>query len=156
MPLARAVGRAMMTRMLPGWLNQGRSVTALYRHFVAEGAGYRKQTFLKDAREITGLMKKEKAVRALSSQVIPTKAHMVEMDLRRARRYRVFGRARYFDTWEDTESEQPISFYTDTLESKSDWEQRWSEEFQSDEKYERYHLRGMQITAIEHQKGAPY
>lgn len=146
----------LLRNFLPGWIVAGRTVTALYNQWKGTELGMRKQEFLKVGREVSGLMKKEKAVVAWPERELPKHHLFIETDLRRAKRYRVFARATYYDMWEDQDIEKHISFYTDSLKSKYDWEQEFMEQFGEVEEYQRYHIRGLKIGSIEHQAGAPY
>lgn len=146
----------LLRQFLPGWIAQGYSVTKLYNQWKGTELGMRKKEFLKVGRHVTGLMKKEKAVMAWPERELPKRHLFVETDLRRVKRYRVFAKAQYYDLWEEEDIEKHISFYTDSLKTKYDWEQEFMEQFGEEEQYQRYHIRSLKIGSIEHQSGAPY
>lgn len=146
----------LLRQYLPGWLAQGYSVTKLYNQWKGTELGFRKKEFLKVGRQVTGYMKKEKSVKEWPERKLLRRHLYIETDLRRARRYRVFARAEYYDIWEDVEVEKTISIYTDSLTSKYDWQERVMAELTEEENYQRYHIRSITMGSIEHQRGAPY
>ena len=150
--MARAIGRLL----IPQFVQQGMGSNEIQRQFKAMGLGWRRQVMLADIREVTGMMKLERIVRAIPRNQLPRKSHVVETDLRRARKYRVHAEI----TYEDTETGEIItkkgSFYTDTLDTPAGWEDQYIEMKRKEDYKPDQEVLAVQPVSIEHNKGFRY
>jgi len=81
---------------------------------------------------------------------------MREVELRRLRRYRVWGEAEWYNPLTGMTEKQLMSIYDDEMRTLEEWE----EMFETDRKEQEYRtgieLVGIEFRQIEHQRGARY
>ena len=152
MPLARAAARAMMPRLVGyGW-----SPSKITKWLGGHNATYRRVTMLADIRQFRQVAEfGPKVVKLPTSKIVP-KSILSEVDLSRARRYRVYGMGKYTDVETGAVRYRNLSFYDDTRRSKDEW----AEEFERMKQAENYkpdqEITDIQIIHVEHNKGLSY
>lgn len=150
--MPRYLGRMV----IPKLLKKGYSVPAVVRYLRKTTGGWRYQIMLMDIREIRGIQRFGKAVKRLSFTAIPSKRIMVETELRAARKYRIFGTAKYVNKETGRTTYESISFYDNTLRTK----ERWGEEYMRMKEQAKYReevvCEELDIFSIEHQEGWDY
>lgn len=156
MPLAFSAARAIARLAIAGFVKQGLTSNAIIRQLGNLALTYRRTTMLLDIREFSGLMRLERAVRAIPWDVVMPQYGMVETYLRRARRYRVFGIATRTDPRTGEESESVVSFYTNKRGSKNEWYEQFMREYQGSESEGAWMFTDFEVTSVEHQKGWKY
>lgn len=156
MPIAFGIARTIGRTFIPSLVKRGLGGNVIQRYLMSKGLGYRRIDMLKDVREITGLMKMEKYVKAFSGSEKFSKFGMVEHELSKDRRYRVFGRIT--STSRDTGEviTQSISFYDDELRSKDNWVKAFQDEFIWEKCRPDREISKIEITSVEHQQGWSY
>lgn len=148
--------RALFRLLIPGLVTQGLGANAILGAARDMGFGVQRQWGLGQIREISGLMRLERAVRGHPRDVLPHRGLMVETELRRPRRYRVFADVTYFNTETGERQSQLISFYDDERLTKEQWRSafdvaRGESAYRTDEVVEKFDIR-----SIEHNKGWSY
>ncbi|KKM24363.1 hypothetical protein LCGC14_1605840 [marine sediment metagenome] len=152
MPLARAVARAMMPRLVGyGW-----SPSKITKWLAGHNATYRRITMLADIRQFRNAVIFGPRVLDYPGNKIIPKSLLSEVNLTRARRYKMVGMGKYTDVETGAVRYRHLSFYGDTRLSKDEWA----------EEYERQHPAGacipgsevtdIQILLVEHNKGLDY
>ena len=150
--MARAIGRLL----IPQFVAQGMGSNEIQRQFKAMGLGWRRQVMLADIREVTGMMKLERIVRAIPRNQLPRKSHMVETDLRRARKYRIFVEAHVEDIETGEQYIVKKSMYSDELNTPEGWESEYIDHEQEDTTDPTKWINGVDLVSIEHNKGFAY
>jgi len=148
--------RAWGRLMIPDLIRRGLGSNAIIRELANITGTWRRSVMLQDIRQFSGLMKLERAVRALSPDRLPTKAHMVESDLRRARKYRVYGTLTVENTETGETTTKTVSMYTNDLKSKTEWENDYLDPHRLQGYTQGITLQGLEIKSIEHNKGFAY
>lgn len=156
MPLAFSAVRAVARLAIAGFAKEGLTANAIVRQLGNLSLTYRRTMMLLDIREFTGLMRLESAVKNIPWNVVMPQYGMVETYLRRARRYRVFGRVTRTDPRTGEEDEKPVSFYTNARGSKNDWYDAFMKEYQGSESEGAWLFTDFEVTSVEHQKGWKY
>lgn len=151
-----SVPRYLARMVIPKLVKQGLSASAIIRDLRGRGLIYRRMSMLSDIRREVGIFKFGKAVVSLGSDVQIPKRIMVETDLLRARKYRVYGTAKYVNIETGRTTYEPVSFYDNTLRTKD----QWSEEYISQKEEAKYReevvCEGIEIFSVEHNKGFRY
>lgn len=156
MGVVGGMNRAIFRALIPSWLRQGYSPTAIIRHASSLGYGVRKQWGLAQIREYQGFFRHEKAVTDWPSDRIPHRGLMTEVELKYPRKYRVFADADHFN-WETGQSEKRVvSFYTDELSPYDNWESRYIEQKEEAEYRVFETVVSLKVRGIEHNKGWRY
>lgn len=152
MALARAAARAMMPRLVAyGW-----SSSKITKWLAGHGASYRRITMLSDIRQFRNMAKfSPRVVKYGSAKIIP-KSIMSEVDLSRARRYRVFGMAKYTDVETGAVRYKNVSFYDDTRRSKDDWATEFEDMIKAEDYKPDQAISDVQILHVEHNRGLDY
>jgi len=152
MPLARAIGKAIIERLAP----TGLSANRIIRIASSAAGGYRRTQMLDDIRVAGQRFKNQYFIEKLKSNEITPAGLMVEHDLEIDRKYRVYGKYSYYDEIEDKYFEETKSFYTDELKNTGAWTDEWTDAFR--EKYEAQgqDFMGFSVTAVEHNTGYPF
>lgn len=150
------IARSLARLYYPQWIRAGWGANAMVRQARTLGLSYRRTIMLGDIREFTGLMRREKAVRAVVRSVLPSRSVMVETELRRARRYRVFGDVTYRNRLTGEEFTQTVSFYDDELRSLDQWEEEYERQKEEAEYREDLEIVKVDFRAIEHNRGFRY
>lgn len=150
--MARYLGRMVIGSVIPmGW-----SSRRIINYLGRVSGTYRRTDMLRDIREFRDLHTFGASVQELAVNVRPPTAIMVETELTRPRKYRVFGRAKYVDRETGHTTYKNVSFYDDTLRTK----EQWAEEFTRQKEEGAYRVgdsvEEMDIYAIEHNEGVPY
>ena len=114
----RAYARLQMGR----WAKAGWSAGKIRRRLKERyGAAYRWTVLLSDYREFQGMVRYEKQVTQYSGIKALPRSWMEEIRLRQARKYRLIGRATYFDSVTGREFTKNVSMYSDDRMSKDGW-----------------------------------
>lgn len=150
--MPRYLGRMV----LPKLVKKGLSTPAIIRYLRGHTGSWSRTVMLGDIREVQGIAQFGKAVKSLSSTAIPVKGIMVEADLKAARKYRVFGTAKYINKETARTTYEPISFYDDTLRTKQDWSNEYIRMKETEQYREEVVCETVDIFAIEHNKGFRY
>jgi len=150
--IARAVGRAF----IPALVKRGLGSNAIQRYLRAGGFGYRRIDMLKDVREITGLMRMEKYVKAVSGSAKFPKFGMVEHGLGKDRRYRVFADMQVEDMATGETKSKTVSFYDDELRSKDKWAEAFEDQYAEGQYETGEIITSVDIRSVEHQPGWAY
>lgn len=146
--------RAWSRAAMPELVARGLGSNAIVRQLKDWGLGkYRRAVMLSDIREFTGLHKLERAVRLIDAYKPAPRHVMVETELRRDRRYRVFGKMEVFNQLTGETEDQIISFYDDENLGKKQWIERFQDQFYAMQYDPQRIITKTEITAIEHQKG---
>lgn len=152
--LARAAARALMPDLVQHAYGANRAINYLR----ARGYRYRRQQMLRDYRYYTGKMKLQDRVQALGPDRLPSRADMVETDLKQPERtYRVFGEVQYYDYEAQQYYKKYVSFYDDYLRTKDQWSDEFTRQF--GDVYRRAYnqaIVGVDIFSIEHNRGHLY
>ena len=148
--------RAWTRALIPEMIKKGYSATRYYNEAVKAGTFYRKQTFLADWREFSGLMKKEKAVRSTPGYAKPKKGVMVEVPFRKEQKYRVFADAKIGKVGEGVSETRVVSFYTDELNTLDEWKQDYQDWVMRNKYKPDEYIDSLDIRAIEHNAGKDY
>lgn len=152
MPFPRAMARAMMPRLVKyGW--SGRKIE---NWLIGYGAGYRRQTMLSDIRVFRNLDTFSPKVMALAPEASIARGIMSEVDLRRARNYRVYGMGKYVDRETGRVFYHHISRYDNTLRSKRGYVDMFERDQKEDDSDPTAFLIEVDVLAIEHNRGLPY
>jgi len=118
MPIARAIGRAILESLAP----QGLPINAMIRIARGQGGGYNYQKMRDDSRAFTGRVKYHVSIRDLTGNKVVSRQWMVETKLKQPARYRVFGEAEYWDPLTGQMETKMKSFYTNDLKKKEAYE----------------------------------
>lgn len=150
--LPRYFGRMVIGAVIPLDWSSRRII-----NYLARTTGtYRRTDMLRDIREAKDIFEYGSKVNALAVNIRPPKTVMVEIELKRARKYRVFGRTREVNRDTGRVSYKQISFYDDTLRTKD----KWGKEYLKQKEEARYELEeditNVDIFAIEHHEGWSY
>lgn len=156
MPAAVSAWRGVARNIIPALVGQGLGSNAIINILRGFGLGYRRITMLADIRQVTGLARLERAVLGVAANVIFPQYGMVEGPLRRARRYRVYGRVTVEDVDTGAKEERMVSFYTDTRDSKEGWERSFLEETDVAGYGTGKRFAALTIASVEHQAGWGY
>lgn len=156
MPAAVSAWRGVARNIIPALVGQGLGSNAIIGVLRGLGLGYRRITMLADIRQVTGLSRLERTVIGVVSDVLFPQFGMVESPLRRARKYRVYGRVTVEDVDTGAREERMVSFYTDTRDSKEGWERSFLAESEGTESRGAQRYVALQIASVEHQAGWSY
>lgn len=158
MPRGGGEIRAWGRLLIPHFVQQGLSANAIIREVkkALGGRGWRRQVMLADIREAMGIMRLEKVVRGLPRDKRPPKSAMVETDLRRPRKYRVFADAEYMDLETRKVEKKTVSWYTDTLRTKEEWAIEFTDYVEREKYKPGFAVKSVEIKAIEHNRGFTY
>ena len=148
----RAFGKPFIPQLVRQGLSSGRIISTLIEH----GVSYRRQDMLRDIREVTGLARMESFTRAADPRQAFPKFGMIETELRKDRRYRVFGKLEYRDTLTGETFEKNVSFYTDTNKGKDLWDEDFLDQYEMGEYKPAKYVTGFNIVNVEHQAGWSY
>jgi len=148
----RAFGKPFIPQLVAQGLSSNRIIGELAKY----GVSYRRQNMLADIREITGLARMEAFTRAVNPAQAFPKFGMIETELRRDRKYRVFGKLEYQDTLTGETFEKQVSFYTDINKGKDLWDEDFLGEYEEGEYKPAKYVTGFNILNVEHQAGWSY
>jgi len=148
--------RALWRAFVPNAFRAGYSFRRAIREARAWGIKIRTATALEDWREITGLRRYEARIRALDPRRYVPRAWIEEVDLRRARKYRVFGDVIYRHRETGMVYREPKSFYFDEFLPKSGFEEVASGFLRRADYMAEYEVEGFEISAVQHNRGLPY
>ncbi|KKN36635.1 hypothetical protein LCGC14_0771580 [marine sediment metagenome] len=152
MPLARAAARAMMPRLV----NYGWSSSKITKWLAGHNATYRRVTMLTDIRQFRNMAEfGPRVVKYTGSKIIP-KSLMSEVDLSRARRYRVYGMAKYTDVETGAVRYKNVSFYADDRRSKDEWSQEFEDMIRAEDYKPDQVISDIKILHVEHNRGLEY
>jgi ATP phosphoribosyltransferase regulatory subunit HisZ len=150
--IERYIGRMLIPKMI----DLGYAGNAIIRELRNLGYGYRYQNMLADIREQTQIAAFGASVKNLAEDVYPSKAIMTDAELSQPRRYRIFGTAKYVNVETGIVTYEPVSFYTDTLNTKQGWMQEYITVKEEAKYREDVSIEGLDIFAIEHNTGFSY
>lgn len=148
----RAIGRLL----IPNLVGQGLGANAIIRQLRGMGMGYRRINMLADVREFAGLIRREVAARSTPVGEKPKPGVMVEMELKRPYKYRVFADVDYEDIETGAIQSQTVSFYTDELKPFDDWVEDYIADIEKEKYRPDVFVARMEIKGIEHAKGWEY
>jgi len=111
---------------------------------------------LSDIRESYGVALYGDKIKGLAVNVTPPKDLMVETELRRPRKYRVFGTAKYFNEETGYTMYNPVSFYDDKLRTKEQWEREFIRQKKVSTTEDVFSIEELDIYSIQHYEGAFY
>jgi hypothetical protein len=150
------IARYVARMLIPKFIDLGYIGSAIIRELKTSGYSYRYQVMLKDIREQQQISVFGEAVRKLADNVKPPKSIMTETELSAARKYRVFGTAKYVNIETGRTTYEPISFYTDTLRTKEKWAEDYIGQKEESKYREDVSVEGIDIYALEHNEGWRY
>lgn len=152
MPLARAVARAMMPRLVGyGW-----SSSKITKWLGGHGATYRRVTMLADIRKFRDMADfSSGTVRYRIDKLFP-KSMMGEVDLTRELRYHIYGTGRYTNIETGAVSYRRLSFYDDVRRSKTDWGEEFIRQKLESDSDPLYVVDNITVSYVEHNKGLDY
>ncbi len=130
MAVATELFRAVWRMLVPSLYEQGFSFRGAMAVMRESYGALRTATALTDWRSILGIIKGEYAARSVDPVKKFPQNKMVETDLGRAFKYRVYGQATYTDLMTGESTIKMVSMYTDTWFSKEEWAkeyERWKE-----------------------------
>lgn len=152
MSISRSIGYSFIQPMV----KQGLSANRIYSMLVKAGVGYRKQDMLADIRVFSGRHANQTQVTSLGgNNAVPTN-YMVETELRRPYKYRVYGETHYYDFETGDEIIQEGSFYTDELAKKQDWEQAYVDNIRNSPSVPNTEIMSFRVTSVEHNEDFSY
>lgn len=122
----------------------------------ASGGGYRYQDMRDDARKFTGRVKYQGAIERLSYNDVVPRGWMVETELKQPVKYRVFGKATFFDEESGQYLQKNVSFYTNDLAKTGDYGQSFFDTFQGRYESEDFPITEFKVTGMEHNSGFGY
>lgn len=142
--------------MIPRLVDYGWGSNRIIRWLGKYGVHVRRATMLADIRQFRNMAQfGPRVVKYATGKIIP-KSLLSEVNLSRARRYRVYGMAKYTDVETGYVRYKNVSFYDDTRRSKDEW----SEEFEDMMKAEDYKpdqaISDIRILHVEHNRGLDY
>lgn len=150
--MARYLGRMIIgKRVALGW-----SSSRIVKDLVKTSGSYRRIDMLRDIREIQDVEAFGSKVRDLAVNVRPSQDIMVEMELTRKRKYRVFGRVKTVDIDTGYVRYEIKSFYSDSLRTKEQWGEEFLRQKRISDSDPTVAVEEMDIYAIEHYEGMPY
>lgn len=156
MAVAFGLVRTVARSVIPSLVKRGFGANAITRVLKVQGLSFRRINMLKDIREINGLVKMEKYTRAVSGVKQFPKFGMVEHELKRDRRYRVFATMKTRNMVTGEESEKDISFYDDEHRSKDNWVEAFEDQYEEKMYEKQEEITGISIRSVEHQRGWMY
>lgn len=151
-----SIPRYLGRMVIPKLVKKGFGRAGIVRYLRGTTGGWHYQTMLGDIRESQGMVKFGKAVKSLGGGVIPAKRIMIETELTAARRYRVFGMAKYVHIETGHIKYELKSFYSNELRTKDDWAKEFIREQPLTESDPEYLPEELDIFSIEHQEGWHY
>jgi hypothetical protein len=158
--MARGYGeiRAWGRMLIPHFAAQGLGPNAIMREVrkALGGRGWKRQVMLDDIRKVTGFMKLEPIVRKIPDWKRPWKSAMVETDLRRPRKYRIFADAEWMDLRSGEIEKKMVSWYTDRSGTMRDWKNGFIEWVEREKYKPDFALVSLTIRCIEHNRGFTY
>ena len=156
MPLIEGVARAVWRAFIPAFFSQGYTFRGAIAMLRGLGYGLRTTVALTDWRSINGLIRGQYAARNVDPAKRYPQNKMVETDLGRAYKYRVYGQATYTNIATGEESSKIVSLYTNTWFSKQGWAkefERWKEKME----YETgWLISNVDMKVAEHNAGFSY
>lgn len=152
MPLERAIGRAILKGLAGENLPISQMISIARR---ADG-GYRYQVMLEDARKFTGRVKYQTQVERLSYNAVVPRSYMIETSLNQDVRYRVLGKATFYDEESGQYFSKDVSFYTDDYAKVGDYGKSFSESFGEYYEDQDLPITEFKVIGIEHNAGYDY
>jgi len=152
MPLARAIGRAILRGLAP----EGLPINAMLNIARQAGGSYRYQDMRDDARKFTERIKYQGSIERLNVNDVVPRAWIVETELNQATRYRVFGMATYYDDETDQYLQKKVSFYTDDYAKTGDYGQSFFDYFGGRYADEDLEIMEFKTIGLEHNAGWSY
>lgn len=156
MAIATELYRAVWRMLAPSLYEQGFSFRGAMAVMRESYGPLRTATALTDWRSILGLIKGEYAARSVDPVKKFPQNKMVETDLGRAYKYRIYGQATYTDIMTGESTTKMVSMYTNKWLSKDGWAaeyERWIEK----ESYETgWKLTKIDMKVTEHNAGYSY
>lgn len=151
-----SMSRAIVRVMLPAYVKQGLNVTQTIAAMKIRGYTYSRTAMLSDYREAAARFKFSPRVIDFSNTRKPIRAIMSEVELSRARRYRVFANVKYVNSETGRVFYQDISFYDNTLRTKNQWAAEYLRQKQEASYAPELEVSEISIKEIQHQEGWTY
>lgn len=148
--------RAAFRAMVPLWAELGYTFNAMTLKARDLGLSFRRITMLSDIRSVMGLIRGEVAAKGVDPDERYPKTKMVETDLARAYRYRVYGWAEYLNMDTGETDRRRISMYTDEWLSLKDQAAIWEREQKDEYGEKREIIDSVKFTVVEHNRGLKY
>ena len=153
MPFAKAIGQAIFKQLAP----EAMSAAAMIKVAQKLGGSYRRTEMLADIRQYTGRIKYQLNIESLRANSAVPRGWMVETTLNEPlAKYRVFGKAKFYDLRTGAVHEQTVSFYHDQLMFKSNYAITFNEFFKGGYNEQDMELLSFEQTALEHNLGQSY
>lgn len=152
MPAARAFAHIVIKTMV----GEGFSQRAVMREVRRLGYGYRTETMGDDIRRFSRIAKNEYYVKKLAPGDVVPEGLMVEGDLRRPFKYRVYGDVTYYNPETDTYDFRKGSFYTDRQLTGDEAEDEFVETCRKLYVEPEWEVVGFERAAIEHNERFAY
>lgn len=152
MPIARALGLQIIRNLIPKGLTQ----SAIARGVRRAGYGYRTKDMLSDIRRLSGRYLNQYYVYKLGPAGTVPRGLMVETELKRPFKYRVFGEVTYYDPMTDSYTFENRSFYTDRLLTNDQWEDEYIKMFREVYPVPEREVLGFKVKSVEHSQGRDY
>jgi len=152
MPLGKAIAQDIFKAMA----GKGFSAARLISYAREAGGTYRRQDMLADIRKYEGRVKYQANIEKLGFDQTVPRAWMVDTPLDQPARYRVFGKATFYDEETDTYLQQTVSFYTDDLDTTGGYGSSFTDYFTGRYAEEDLEIAEFVQTGIEHNSGWSY
>lgn len=141
--IPRLVGYGWSSSKIIGWLGD-------------YNATYRRVTMLSDIRRYTNMQDFGSKIVDYNIEKIMPKSFMSEIDLTRARRYRIYATAKYTDRESGAVSYRRLSFYDDTRRSKTAWGDEFKRMVGAETYMPDYDIDNVEVLMVEHNRGLDY
>lgn len=154
--LAPVSWRQLAYMVIPDFVQKGISATRALEQYRRAGGQIRTQVWHEWYREKAGLMKMQPQIERMEPGRVVPKAWMTEADLKRPHTYRVFAEVDYTDFETGEVEKKWISFYTDELDSFSEWMTEFERQRQEFNYRTNQYITAMSFKGVVHQKGWSY
>lgn len=142
--------------MIPRLVSYGWSSSKIIGWLGDYKATYRRGLMLSDIRQYTNMQNFGPRIMGYDISKVLPKSYMSEVDLTRARRYRIYATAKYTDNETGAVSYRRLSFYDDTQRSKSDWSEEFKRMTAIESYLPDYDISDVEVLFVEHNRGLDY
>lgn len=150
------LGKTIAMRVIEKMAGKGMSGRAIIRMFQARGGAMRRIDAIDYIRQTEGRVKYQPLIEKLGFDQSVPRAWMVEADLGNQGKYRVFGKATFYDELEGKPYEQLVSFYTDDYSATGEYGMAFADHFGGIYKQEEFEFIEFTQAGLEHNKGWTY
>lgn len=149
--------RAFARLIMPDLVTRGFGANRIIREMVSMGMKtYRRKVMLSDIREYTGLIRREKAARAVAPDIPFSRGAMVECEIPADMKYRGFLDVEFRDIKTGEVWTASKSFYSDERKSSTEWISDFIGKYQDYWTEKSYEMTSIALKGVEHQAGWRY